>query len=425
MEIDLSKIIVNGRHRKDMGDLAALASSIDEVGLLHPLVVTPENHLVAGQRRLEALKTMGRKRAPVHVVAGLDEALLLLGAERDENTCRKDFTLSEVVAMEDSLRPLQEIKTKEEHCKKSSEGGKEGGKKAGRGRPIEGRKILPTPKRKQDEKGRTAAKTAEAVGHSRITMARARQIVEAASADPQTFAPLVEEMDRIGKVNGAYEKMKRIQRERERGKIATKTLRKIAGLHVGDFREVLADLPDNSIDLIFTDPPYDKGSLSLYGDLAQLGLRVLAEGGSLACYAGQYALPSIFPLMTPHLRYQWAFAVRHSGGHRRMHGWRVRVRWKPLLWFAKGQYKGEYLIDMLDSKPGDKIAHDHAQGHAEAVYLIENLCPRGGMVLDPMCGSGTTLVAAKRLSRKFIGVEIDKDTACVANAMLEADGKGD
>jgi len=194
-----------------------------------------------------------------------------------------------------------------------------------------------------------------------------------------------------------------------------------ADVRLGDFRTSLGDLPDESVGLIFTDPPYDRGSIPLYGDLAALAARVLCDGGSLVCYAGQYAFPDIFPLMTPHLRYQWVFAVRHSGGHRRQHGWKIRAAWKPLLWFVKGRYAGDYLLDLLDSSPGEKSNHDWAQGCAEAAYLIEKLCPETGLVLDPMCGSGTALVAAKKLGRRFLGVEVDPERRLIASAAVQKD----
>jgi DNA methylase len=192
-----------------------------------------------------------------------------------------------------------------------------------------------------------------------------------------------------------------------------------ASVRVGDFRTVLADVPDNSVGLIFTDPPYDRASVPLFGDLSVFAARVLIDGGSLVCYAPQHALPFVFPFMTPHLVYRWAFAVRHSGGQRRMHGYKVRVAWKPLLWFVKDRYLGtDYLLDLLDSSPGDKGLHDWAQGCGEAAYLIEHLCPEGGLVVDPFCGSGTTLFAAQKLGRRIMGAELDAHRAAVANARL-------
>jgi ParB family transcriptional regulator, chromosome partitioning protein len=113
MEIEISKIIVNGRHRKDLGDVAALAESIRRRGLLHAIAVTPEYHLVAGARRLAALRQLGWKKAPVRIVTGLGDAVALLEAERDENTCRKDFTLSEAVNIGRALEALERPKAKD------------------------------------------------------------------------------------------------------------------------------------------------------------------------------------------------------------------------------------------------------------------------------------------------------------------------
>lgn len=94
MEID--KIIVRDRFRTDMGDLEALASSIAAHGLLQPIGVTENNELVFGERRLRACRDiLGMTDIDVRVV----NVTSIIEGERDENEIRKDFTVSERVAI--------------------------------------------------------------------------------------------------------------------------------------------------------------------------------------------------------------------------------------------------------------------------------------------------------------------------------------
>ena len=57
----------------------------------------------------------------------------------------------------------------------------------------------------------------------------------------------------------------------------------------------------------------------------------------------------------------------------------------------------------------DKIPHN----------LIQVFCPEGGLVLDPMCGSGTTLVQAKKLGRHFIGIDVEEEYVLLAMQRLQ------
>lgn len=104
----VADIIVENRHRRDLGDLDALAASIREVGLLHPVVVAASGQVVAGQRRLEAVKRLGWEHVPVRVVSHLDDASAALVAERDENTCRKDMTPTELQALGRAIEALHQ-----------------------------------------------------------------------------------------------------------------------------------------------------------------------------------------------------------------------------------------------------------------------------------------------------------------------------
>jgi len=54
----VADIVVGERHPHDLGDLQSLAASIAENGLLHPVVLTSDNKLIAGAPRLEACKAL-------------------------------------------------------------------------------------------------------------------------------------------------------------------------------------------------------------------------------------------------------------------------------------------------------------------------------------------------------------------------------
>jgi hypothetical protein len=99
----LHDIHVGARFRRDLGDIDALARSIAEIGLLHPVVVTPEGDLIAGRRRLEAHRKLGLADVPVTVV-DLHE---LVRGEHAENVLRKDFTPSEAVAIGAALEEVE------------------------------------------------------------------------------------------------------------------------------------------------------------------------------------------------------------------------------------------------------------------------------------------------------------------------------
>ena len=91
MNVDITHVTVGERRREDMGDLAALATSIREYGLLHPIVVDQDLQLVAGGRRLAACILLGWKHIQVTKLGDLTPQQLQI-LELEENIRRKDFT---------------------------------------------------------------------------------------------------------------------------------------------------------------------------------------------------------------------------------------------------------------------------------------------------------------------------------------------
>lgn len=101
MKMPIRQIVVGERHRKDMGDLDALASSIADLGLLQPIGVAPDNRLIFGERRLRACRDiLGLTEIEARVI---DMPSIVIG-ENAENEVRKDFTVSERVAIATAIR---------------------------------------------------------------------------------------------------------------------------------------------------------------------------------------------------------------------------------------------------------------------------------------------------------------------------------
>lgn len=66
--ISINLIKIGPRLRKEFGDIDALAKSIKDFGLLQPIVITNDKWLVAGERRLRAVKSLGWIEVPVVIL---------------------------------------------------------------------------------------------------------------------------------------------------------------------------------------------------------------------------------------------------------------------------------------------------------------------------------------------------------------------
>jgi len=206
--IPISAIRVGKRHRKDLGNVRSLARSIAEIGLLHPVVIRPDGVLIAGERRLQALKLLGWEKVPVNVL-DLDR---VIKGEIAENVFRQDFCPSEMVAIARALEPLLRKEAK-----------------ARRG----ARTDLPENFR-DVEFGETRDRLGASVGVSGRTLEKMITIVEAAERHPRKFGHLKEEMDRTGKASRPYRELLRLKDEQR--------VLKLKPIQ-GKFRTLIVDCP--------------------------------------------------------------------------------------------------------------------------------------------------------------------------------------
>ena len=189
--VPVKKIVARNRARKDVGDISGLADSISRVGLLHPIVLNSRHELIAGARRLAAVKKHGWKEVPCRVVDTLDDALLALQAERDENTCREPLAPSEMVKLGEQIEAIE--KPEAENRKGA-------------------RTDTPAGKLPAGGAGRVRDKVGKAVGVSGKTYEKAKAVADAAKENPEAFGDLPAKMD-AESVDAAHKELKERQKE--------------------------------------------------------------------------------------------------------------------------------------------------------------------------------------------------------------------
>ncbi|MDR1252668.1 MAG: ParB N-terminal domain-containing protein [Treponema sp.] len=106
MQIPIDNIIVKKRIRRDLGDIESLAESLKRYGQISPVVITRENMLIAGGRRLEAAKHLGWKTINA-VISENSGELERLELEVEENIQRRDFSMEEVAEATRKIYRLQ------------------------------------------------------------------------------------------------------------------------------------------------------------------------------------------------------------------------------------------------------------------------------------------------------------------------------
>lgn len=87
----------------------------------------------------------------------------------------------------------------------------------------------------------------------------------------------------------------------------------------------------------------------------------------------------------------------------------------------KGQLKkATDVIDIpsINNMAAERVGYPTQKPLALLELLVGACCPPGGLVLDPFCGSGTTLVAAQRLGRCWLGIDVNPDAVAIARQRL-------
>ena len=181
-------------------------------------------------------------------------------------------------------------------------------------------------------------------------------------------------------------------------------------IYLGDCREILLEL--GHVNAVVTDPPY---------------------GIDFGYNRHDDSRDNWYDLMdtaVPLMRSAADFVVLPSCGLDRLGWWYATHPPAWIIAWHKGSPGHQSPIGFNDwealvvyGTPPNRSVHDHFQtrcgftvpGHPcpkpieWATWLVHRAAPEGGVVLDPFMGSGTTLIAAKQLGRRAIGIEISEE----------------
>lgn len=190
---------------------------------------------------------------------------------------------------------------------------------------------------------------------------------------------------------------------------------KDAQVFQADVKTGLPEIPDESVNLVFLDPPYDRQSLvDLLPHIASVAARILMTSGSLLVMVGGSHLDIVLQLLTSAsnkaLKFQWDLLYVCPRGTPLIQGRKVTTAVKHVIWLTKVKYTGPIQHDLIYAPPDneDKTSHKWGQSVEGLKILLERFSSAGDTICDMMCGGGSTVEAALLLGgRKVIACDID------------------
>jgi DNA modification methylase len=427
-QLSIDQVIVGDRVRKDFGNLDELCNSITSVGLIQPIVLSRELVLIAGERRLRALKKIGVTILPhgkLFIFNDEQDKLKLQAMEIEENVKRKELSWQETILAKKRL--LEVMQT------------------------IHGVARPGYPSR-SDQLGITSSgfginKLAALLGESNAQTSKDIELATLIEQVPQLRAAETKEAARR-QVSLAMTVATATQQQALN---PPKTDQKWE-LFPGDFVNNVNNIEDNSIDFIIVDPPYGEdiqgmgpqskqliaspftdskqSVVELIPKLAEQTARILRPDRFCAFFFGFVVYQSLVdslisfglavdltPLIwikntvintTPYTRYGRSY--------------------EPILIARKGEPKlmrpsqrDVIAVQNVITRGTQEQKFYQAQKPVELIEkLILDMSPPGSTVCDFCAGSGTTGVAALKNGRRVVLFEKDVVACNIIKARLGA-----
>jgi DNA modification methylase len=217
-------------------------------------------------------------------------------------------------------------------------------------------------------------------------------------------------------------------------------------LRLGDCLEVMKSIPDNSVDLCLTDPPYNIARDNNFSTMGRAGIdfgewdkgfdlfsyidqvsRIIKKNGSFVVFNDWKNLGAIADYAEKQgFDTKDMIRLEKSNPMPRNRDRRYITDYECAIWFVKKGAK--WTFNRQDSKyQRPKFVASIESGlhpTQKNLSLMENLVKihsnQGDTVIDPFMGSGTTGLACKNLDRSFIGIEQDVNYFEIAKNRIES-----
>lgn len=231
-------------------------------------------------------------------------------------------------------------------------------------------------------------------------------------------------------------------------------------IYLGDAYELIKQVPDNSIDLIYTDPPYDMKGGKLGKNPSELAIRIKKENldtlkgitdgfdfkifdeflriqKKVYCYIW-CSKDQVYPILN------YFMSIKNRKINYNILTW-CKTNPTPmtngtllsdieycLLFKEEGtkrfnngyELKSKWYLSGINKKDKDLYNHPTCKPEEFVKRMILHSTSENDVILDPFMGSGTTCAVAKKCGRKYIGFELEEKYYKVAKDRLDAiDGK--
>ena len=205
----------------------------------------------------------------------------------------------------------------------------------------------------------------------------------------------------------------------------------------GDCLDLLDDLEDNSVDILYTDPPYippqHSSTLTKYKkSLSEMGIlesfykrflekvdRVLKDDGIIIIYCNCDSYPMFYIHLFPYVKKMRCFIwdkISCSLGYTFRHQHEMilcgeREKMKPIKCGTGDIFKYKVVKANEKDHPAQKPIDIHK-------HILQNIIGENRVVLDPFMGTGSIGMACKELDCDYIGIELEPEYFKIAENKL-------